>query len=82
MGRRSRDGNVGREMRREMRRASRATPPAMSQEESDDQLITLICCLIAGLGLLAAALGFLDHQLGWSTLPWFKDLIQGIFDSR
>lgn len=43
----------------------------------DDTIIYVIVGLVAGAAAIAAGLGWVDNQFGWSTLDWFKGLLKG-----
>ena len=42
---------------------------------SDDIIWYVIIGLVVGGALIFAGLGWVDDQFGWSTLDWFKDLL-------
>lgn len=41
----------------------------------DDTVLYVIIGLVVGGALIYAGLGWADNQFGWSTLDWFKDLL-------
>lgn len=42
---------------------------------ADDTVILTFIGIAVGIGLIVAGLGWVDQQFGWSTVEWFKDLL-------
>lgn len=44
-----------------------------------DDIIVLGFVVIVVIALIAAGLGWVDHQLGWGLKDWFLGLLNGLF---
>ncbi len=61
-----------REMRREVRNSRRPYDPAPSGNEGSDDILLIGIGALIVLGLVLAALGWLDSVFGWGLLPVVK----------
>lgn len=87
MARRNREmssGEFERAMDRSNRRSARRYG-GYGSESDDDIFESLWVMLFVGaivLGLLAAGVGWLDHQFGWGILPWFQGVVHDLLHRK